>query len=225
MTTGEKFEKVADAVYDKGRTDEWSDFWEGFQNGGTRTNYQYAFYYWEGATSIKPKYKIIPTSYVSNMFYACRRLKKIEAEYFDLSQANVGTSANTAANYANFAYCHQLEEIEDIGLPAGGYNQTFTNDYALRKIAVLRVTEECQISAPFTRCDALEDITIEGTIGANFPISYSPLLSQDSINSIIDHLADKTGQTAQTITFHSTIIENLTNEQYTKIINKNWQLG
>ena len=54
-------------VYDKGRIDEWSEFWDTFQDYGKRTNYGYAFTddSGEGWTdrSFKPKYDIKPTDF------------------------------------------------------------------------------------------------------------------------------------------------------------------
>ena len=53
----------------------------------------------------------------------------------------------------------------------------------------------------------------------------SPKLSDTSIQSIIDGLADLTGGTAQTLSLHSTVLAKLTTEQFTQMENKNWNVG
>ena len=46
MSIAEKFEVIADAVYEKGKQDERSDFWDIYQkNGAQVSNYTYAFAY------------------------------------------------------------------------------------------------------------------------------------------------------------------------------------
>jgi hypothetical protein len=195
MSIAEKLTTIAEneqKIYDKGMSDKESEFWDKNQNKGTRTGYQYAFMNWEGFEYIRPKYKVIPTSAIPYLFYGCRFLQKVEVEYFDLSQASVGNSANTAANYLTFAYCNRLTEIEDIGLPDGGYYQTYWHCYALKKIAVWRINENCALNAPFTRCDSLEDIIVEGTIGVSVSFQYSPL-NVASMKSIITALKDYSG--------------------------------
>ena len=53
----EKFEVIADAVYEKGKEDENDRFWDDIQQKGNRNNYQSCFMQW-GAKTITPKYKI-----------------------------------------------------------------------------------------------------------------------------------------------------------------------
>lgn len=53
----------------------------------------------------------------------------------------------------------------------------------------------------------------------------SAYLSDESIQSIIDGLADLTGQTAQTITFHPDVKNKLTEEQIASVTSKNWNIA
>ena len=50
-------------------------------------------------------------------------------------------------------------------------------------------------------------------------------LSDETIQSIIDGLADLTEQTTQTITFYATVGAKLTDEQKATITAKNWTLA
>ena len=75
-------------------------------------------------------------------------------------------------------------------------------------------------------CYALSDITfVNRSIKWSLSIANSPLLTAESIQSIIDGLADLTGQTAQTITFHSTVKNKLTEEQIASATSKNWNIA
>lgn len=75
-------------------------------------------------------------------------------------------------------------------------------------------------------CLSLKEFRVKKeSIKVSFPCSNAQSLSDESIQSIIDGLADLTGQEAQTITFHSTVKDKLTEEQITQIISKNWTLA
>ena len=72
-------------------------------------------------------------------------------------------------------------------------------------------------------CYKLKDITIKpNSLKLSFFIP-SPVLSAESIQSIIDGLA--TVETAQTLTLHADVKAKLTEEQLATITNKNWNLA
>ena len=64
-----------------------------------------------------------------------------------------------------------------------------------------------------------------GSIKRNLYIGQSKALSDASIQSILDGLADLTGGTAQTLTLHATVGAKLTDEQKTAVAAKNWTLA
>jgi len=75
-------------------------------------------------------------------------------------------------------------------------------------------------------CTALEDISfVPNTIKISIQFSFCDKLTAKSIQSIIDGLADLTGQTSQKITWNNSIIAKLTAEQATQIYLKNWEFG
>ena len=77
----------------------------------------------------------------------------------------------------------------------------------------------------FYGCSALENISfVKETIKISISFSHSLLLSNESIQSIIDGLADLTGGTAQTLTLHTNVGAKLTDEQKATITAKNWTL-
>lgn len=79
---------------------------------------------------------------------------------------------------------------------------------------------------PFNRCYALTDFRVVAeTISQSFGLSSCPNLSTETIQSIIDGLADLTDSTTQTLTLHATVGANLTDEQKAAITAKNWTLA
>lgn len=66
---------------------------------------------------------------------------------------------------------------------------------------------------------------VEKSIPLSLNTSRSPCLSADTIQSIIDGLADLTDSTTQTLTFHADVGANLTDEQKATITAKNWTLA
>lgn len=77
----------------------------------------------------------------------------------------------------------------------------------------------------FYNCYALEDVEfVEGSIHYDIDFKYSSLLSDVSIQSIVDGLADLTGSDAQTLTVHADVEARMTEEQKATITAKNWEL-
>ena len=105
------------------------------------------------------------------------------------------------------------------------FNNLCYNRFALETIGgiPLDFTSAIQINQPFRNCTALKELRIKpNTIKINFGIQYTPNLSTDTIQSIIDGLA--TVDTAQTLTLHSTVGAKLTDAQKATITSKNWEL-
>lgn len=65
----------------------------------------------------------------------------------------------------------------------------------------------------------------ENTLSVSIAFGKSPLLSAESVQSIIDGLADLTGATAQTLTLHADVKAKLTDTQIATITGKNWTLA
>ena len=214
MSIAEKFEVIADAVYDKGLSDKESEFWEAVTNKGERTYYASAFQYWGSIEYIRPQYKIKPVGSAQSLCYYCTSLKKVESYYFDLSgSTNQGTI---------FARCSNLEEIEDIKLPKGDYNQAFTYCEKLEKIALITVDENTKFNGSFSLCSSLEYIRFDGVIGQDISFKDSPLLTIQSLNNIIDHLKEiPTGNSAN-ITLHADSKALLGTEGLARILSKGW---
>ena len=74
-------------------------------------------------------------------------------------------------------------------------------------------------------CTSLEHIRFKPqSISFSIDFYWCQSLDNDSVDSIIDGLADLTGREQLKVTFHSTVMNNMTTEQYNKIIAKNWAM-
>lgn len=125
-------------------------------------------------------------------------------KYIDLSKC--GNGVVNVVNEANNGFwgCNQLENV----------------------IGILDFSNATRTNTVFSGCSALKEVRIAPqSIKLNFHFNNSPNLSPETIQSIIDGLADLTGQTAQTITWHSAVFARMTDEQITQIVNKNWNIG
>lgn len=102
----------------------------------------------------------------------------------------------------------------------------FYNQIKLKTILGTMDLSSCKNTVnAFSSCLVLEDIEFEpNTIPISISFANCSLLTNASIQSIIDGLADLTGGTAQTLTLHATVGAQLTNEQKAVITAKNWTL-
>ena len=202
-----EFADKVNEVYNKGYSESESDFWKSIvYDTGTRSNVEYMFHRWR-CEYIRPPFKVMGKTRNINMFSYNTKLKKVEKAYFDISGFTPNTSGTaTDSNYYTFYYCQELEEIEDIGMQGGGYYFTFNSCPKLHTIEVMRCVKNGTYSTPFTNCNALKNLTIEGEIGKSFPIPNSPL-STASIVSIIEHLSQDV--TGQTLTLNKTAKNNM----------------
>lgn len=184
-----------DVGVEDGKQAEWSSFWDAFQQNGTKTNYDQAFAYGNWTDDcFNPKHDIT---------------------------CGVGVSARQV--FYNTKITSTKVPIRVRGNNAA-MNSTFAGCNALKTIVLLELVGVTSFSSTFNLCSALENITIEGSIDASFNISASAVLTNTSVQSIIDHLKDCTGATAQTLTFHATVGAKLTEAQKATITAKNWTL-
>lgn len=196
-----------------------------------RTNYEYAFSHWGLAEYIEPPYQIQPTSRSICMFNGCTSLKEIRKQYFDLSQCDSKTTGSTYGSYYTFGNCLNLELIEDVGLKVGYYYCTFWNCTRLKTIEILRSNVDCVFASAFYQCKSLETIPIEGEIGQNFDIHYSPLLTTASLLSILTALskdsAYASGKTATFNTASQAVIEadSACSEQLALAVSAGWTIA
>ena len=243
MSISDKLTTIAEneqKVYDKGRTDEWSEFWDAFQQNGSRTHYAYAFAQSWDSKTFKPKYDIKPSD-ASYMFYTT----KITGDVKELLE-NSGTVLDTSkATYMQYAFNNawgitHLPEIsfESANAYEARIQGVFMGCYDLKRIdKVIYPTEKHQPTTnTFQSCGRLSYLRIGGVIGNNFNVSWCPL-DVDSVLSILTHLKDYSTENTgvYTLTLKDTCktamaelgaIAELNNRTYTEYLaNIGWNLA
>lgn len=222
IETGGDTEDAYNEGVEAGKKAEYDRFWDAYQNYGNRADYQNGFS-GEGWTdeTFKPKYDIVS----NNNYMVFRRcgLKDLGATIRN-SGKRVILLNHTMLQYT-FQHSQQLEVIEGIEftVPLKHITDPFAYCPKLRKIQTLPIAEDAT-QLNFTNIPALEDISFSGVLPVNISFAQSPKLTTESVQSIIDHLKDLTGATAQTLTFHATVGGKLTAEQKAAITSKNWTL-
>lgn len=185
----------AAAQYEAGQKAAHTAFWNAFQHEGDRVDYYNAFRNWPDE-SYDPIFPITCTG---------------------------ATSAGEAGG--NVFYSSGIKDTKvPIVATDTNVNYMFARCTRLETIPLLELNGVTGFSQTFAGCTVLENITVAGSIGKNFNISATPVLSAASVQSIVNALADLTGQDAQTLTFHSSIVTTLTDEQTTAIFTKNWNI-
>lgn len=174
---------------------EYDRFWDSFQENGNRTKYTVGF---GGNCWTDETYN---PKYPITATDACAYMYWNNLGITDTKVPI--TFPNTSSNVGSvFSTCYNLETI--------------------RKIIVF---EETGYSAWFSSCGKLKNITVEGTIGTNFDISSSTLLTHDSLMSIInalkDYSADESGKT-YTLTIGSKNVAKLTDTELQGAYDKGW---
>lgn len=198
MSVQEKLQTIAEndqRLYEMGRTKEWSDFWDVFQNYGNPMQYIQAFARNRfNANTYKPKHPFKST-YSTGMFQGLNFTDTlVDIELLE---------GQKDASYM-FGYCSKLKTI--------------------RKIKISTENISFSTSA-FQSCSALENITFEGVIPCNIHLQWSTKLTHDSLMSVINALKDYSEDTSGTehlLQIGDTNIAKLTQEEIEIITQKGW---
>lgn len=195
MSIAENFEIIADAVYDKGKKDEYDAFWDVFQQNGKRNHYGYGIcgLGWTVDT-FKPKYDM--TNLTSATFMFCN--SGIRASLADiLDECGVEWSLTGCTS---ITYCFRTSQFTELptvdGSSATSWGYLFADMSYLKTIQKLvfpSSTTATTFSNAFYRTIALENINeIEGTIKRTIDFQHSPL-NVATMKRIIEHLENYSG--------------------------------
>lgn len=138
-------------------------------------------------------------------------------------------SPNCTSIYAAFSGTSKLKHM--VGMNTSKVTRSYNSFYN----SALEVIDEpfdfssipdSNNTPNFNNCRNLREIRfVPESLPFGLSISASSLLSAESIQSIIDGLADLTGGTAQTLTLNATVKAKLTQTQLDTITGKNWSLA
>lgn len=207
-----------------GQQAEYDRFWDAYQTNGTRTSYANSFGIGWNDDNFQPKYDIRPVN-ASYMFQYSgiadlAGILRKRGVTLDLSNATniymafywssgltsvpvVDTRSSTNKDlYFLFGFSPNLQNIEKIILKDDG-SQTFNGTF---------------------QGSPIKEVRFEGVIGKSIRFADSPQLTLASVQSVIDCLKDLTDTSSETLTLHSTVGANVTEEQRAMITAKNWTL-
>lgn len=215
-----KLRQNIDKVYEAGR----QSFHDDYQQGGIRTDYScaYAGTGWTKDT-FKPKHNIQPTN--AYMMFRGSAITGDLVEILDELDIILDFSKTTNTQYMFAASSFSRIGVIDIrgstnSIRADSLVNNCPNIEIIDKI-IIDDTKTVFNNSSFLRCPNLKYIGFEGLIIDSLNFSNSPLLTDECVQGIIDHLA--TVATKQTLTFHADVYNKLTADQKTTIESKNFE--
>lgn len=217
--------KVYQAGFDDGAAaggggDNYYDtFWDAYQENGNRTQYDMLFAGLGWTKEIfKPKYTIRPGSAGNQyMMFARTGIEVLDETVLDTSQVTAFSMSFYSSSFLK-SVTIDIRNLKSFG-------DAFNYDGELETVVLKNVPETCNFTGGFSGCYKLTNFIVTGTIGGTtLDLSAASLLTDASVQCIIDHLKDRTGTTAATLTFHKTVGGKLTQAQKDAISAKNWTL-
>lgn len=201
------YEKGNQTGYDAGRNDEWSDFWDAFQDYGKRTRYLGAFSGWT-TDAFRPKYDItfpgVRSDLEAHNLFGASKITGSLTEILDKYGVKIDFS-NLTTIHEIFSNCSFSEITLYAPKAKNGYGP-FGWSQKLETIN-LTLSDDFEYSSTFAACHKLKNLTIGNKITKKgFDVQHATELSKDSIISIINALSDTT--TALTVTLSKTAVNN-----------------
>ncbi len=224
MSIAEKFEVIADAVYDKGLSHKEDEMARAVANAitrnGTRTEYSnnYQPFAYTDFSGFDFKGYLKPTGVVDSFFrlYKGKELPK-----------GVDLSGVTSSN-SMFSYIFNVGStivIPYMGLPAlPSYTDFYLNTFA-QQIELIKSTKDTTYTQTFYKANELVTVAFEGEIGQDISFQSSSKLSVETVIHILQHLFDYSGteDEGKTITLHATVKARMANEgQIAELDNKTY---
>ena len=163
-------------------------------------------------------------------FQGSTGLKKVKL-IADNPDVNI-SCANMFATKAGTTYNDDLQiiDLSEFKIGITSFMNSFSNNRELVSILgtldMSRLTSAKDLVNIFRNCYKLKEVRFaKETVKYNLTLAPCSLLSDTSIQSIIDGLADLTDSDTQTLTLHADVKAKLTEEQIIQITSKNWTLA
>lgn len=188
---------------------EYDRFWDRYQEKGNRGRHYNAFSslgadaWWYD--NFKPKYDMKPTD-AQYMFWQFGRFRD---EPFNLKQQLIDCGVEmdfsqckgmfqvfNGSTFSHIPYLNCSNSTE--------FFQTFWECLYLETIDGIYLTKVATFTEPFKNCYKLKNISFDGEIGNSIDFQWSPLLTVESLRSILTALSkDATQANGKTITFNT----------------------
>lgn len=199
--------------------------------------------YWmfNGCSSLLKAPRIIGNNVTDceRMFYGCTSMTKAPEQFgHSINSAywmfyncsaleSVGELPTSITNATNMFYnCSSLVTLENFPRNATTSTGFIYNCSSLRDINSLNLTSlSSQPNNFWIGCVSLQNVNFEGTINFNFDASVSNKFTVDSLEDLLEVLADRSGKSPFTLTLGSTNIAKLNSSQLNVATSKNWVIG
>lgn len=218
-----------DRGYTYGEQAQWNSFWDANQQMGHRTNYQYA-YVGTGFSfaNFYPKYDIVPVGGFNQAFVLWDENEATQKDSLKARLDECGVKLDTSrATSLNQAFWRSFfTKLPAINLIAGNKNsQVFAECPYLQSVEKVIALEETVFSDCFRGAVSLETVAFQGVIGQNgLNLSDSPLLTRQSILSLLNCLKNYAGTSTHTVTLGSVNLGKLTDGEIQSAAAKGWKL-
>lgn len=218
-----------DKGYTYGEQAQWNRFWDVNQQMGQRTNYQYA-YVGTGFSfeNFYPKYDIVPQAGFNQAFVLWNENEATQKDSLKARLDECGVKLDTSrATSLNQAFWRSFfTQLPAVNLIAGNKNtQVFAECPYLQSVEKVIVDEGSIFTDCFKGAVSLETVEFQGVIGQNgLNLSDSPLLTRQSILSLLNCLKNYAGTSTHTVTLGSTNLEKLTDGEIQSAAAKGWKL-
>lgn len=188
-----------EGLFEAGKKAEYDEFWDSYQENGTRTVYRNAFSYWNDRC-FYPKYDLIMGFYSEGAFYTCMVTDLVSR----LNECGVVLDTSGVGQFGTFMAgmdCTHIPEISTISASSLNCNMFQNSDFVtIDKLILKDDGSQLWNTYLFGGCIYLKNIVIEGIIGQNnFNISWSKQLTKASIISIVNALSLTTSGITATI--------------------------
>lgn len=229
MSIAEKLQIIAEneqRVYEAGKQAEYDRFWDSLLENGTRADYNYCFagLGWNPET-FKPKFNMCPTR-MNQMFIQSRNLN-VDLE-MHLNELGVVLDTSKCVVFAEWMAYSGIRAVGFIDTRScNSFTYAFSHATALETIRLLKLKDDglqTFNTQTFQNCTALKNIAVEGVIGNDFDIHWSPL-TKASVESILNALS--TEVTGRTISFNKTAVNAaFTTDEWNALVatKSNWTI-
>lgn len=193
--------------YNKGQTEGVDAFrtviWNGIQQSGARTDYNYAFRLWRNMGEIwKPIHDIKPTT-ASYMFYNAQGISNLPELCKELGITIDFANSTGMTQFGAYSSITHLGTV-DVRKVTSGLTSGLANMTALVQVHLIIKDDGSQnINGCFSGCSQLAELTIEGGIKTTTSFGACPL-NKASIENVFDVLLGSAS--GQTVTFKKTAV-------------------
>lgn len=192
----QNFPDKVNEVYDKGKYDKWSEFWDNAAQGGTiwGNSYLFSTSFWNDKT-FNPKYDIkFGYNGQVHAFAQCGI-----TDMRGILERNGVKIIFGGGNFTNTFNTAKVTRLPEMTINPNNWYSIFYQCYYLKSIKKIKSTTTNPNyiggSGMFYRCDALEEIEFDCPLFASISFQHSPL-NKKTIDNVIGCLSgDVTGQT------------------------------